>query len=270
MAGRLAVSLFYRPRRFPSAKWELNGLQRGRTEYYEFNGEQLEATLWGADGPSVLLVHGWEGRRGQLSKIALSLANAGFRTIAIDGPAHGSSKRKRTTLVEFSEAVIAAEKRFGPFHSIVGHSFGSAASAIAIRKGLVVQRSVLISCPHSLRHVVGAFAQFVGLPDRSHESMYPYMEKLHRCHETELSFEIIGPDLRRPTLLVHDETDKYIPFADAKRVQELISNSTFLGTKGLGHMRILSDDTVVRRTVEFLATKSSYELVQEHQQVARS
>jgi pimeloyl-ACP methyl ester carboxylesterase len=252
LAARFAVSVFYAPRRLPASKWEVAALGKGNTGFYEFDGERLAATVWGQSGPAVLLMHGWEGRRGQLAKIGLAAMEAGFRAVAIDGPAHGSSRKKRTTLVEFSQAIAAATEKFGPFHSIVGHSFGAAAAAIALRKSAATKRVVLISCPYSLRHVVGAFAKFVGVPDRSHEAMYPIMEKLHRCPESELSFETIGPDLRLPTMLIHDERDSYVPFIDGERVHRLTRNSAFRKTVGLGHMRILQDQTVAEEAVAFI------------------
>jgi pimeloyl-ACP methyl ester carboxylesterase len=252
LAARLAVAVFYAPRKFQSANWEKSGLSMGSVDTLHFHGETLSANVWGA-GPTVLLVHGWQGRRSQLVKIAMDLAEKGYRVVAFDGPAHGSSAKKRTTLVEFSEAVQAAAKQFGPLHAIVGHSFGAAAVAIAMRKGVRVERAILISCPFSLRHVVSGFAKIVGLPSRSHEKMYPIMEKLHRCPEDQLSFENIGPDLKMPCLLIHDEADKYIPLKDGEMVSLTIGGAQLVRTKGLGHMRILQDDNVVAYVSHFVS-----------------
>lgn len=252
VASRLAVAVFYSPRRFQAANWEKTGLALGKSETLHFDGEKLAATVWGNEGPAVLLVHGWQGRRSQLVKIAVDLAEKGYRVITFDGPAHGSSAKKRTTLVEFSEAVAHADRQFGPLHGIVGHSFGAAAVAIAMRKGVSVKRAVLISCPFSLRHVVSGFAKIIGLPSKSHEKMYPLMETLHRCPESELSFETIGPDLKTPCLLIHDASDKYIPLKDGERVALAIDGAQMVRTKGLGHMRILQDDGVVACVSQFV------------------
>lgn len=170
----------------------------------------------------------------------------------MDGPAHGSSTHKRTTLVEFAHAITAVEKHFGPLYGIVAHSFGAAASAIAVRKGLTLQRLVLISCPYSLRHVVSGFARFVGIPHRSHEAMYPIIKKKHGCIETELSFTKIGPELHLPVLLIHDENDLYIPFVDGEHVHHLIRYSIFYKTSGLSHMRILQSEEVIEQATTFM------------------
>jgi pimeloyl-ACP methyl ester carboxylesterase len=251
-AAKRAVAIFYSPRRFEMANWERNALSAGTPTTLSFDGEVLDATIWENTGPTVLLVHGWEGRRAQLGKIGLALNGLSYRVVAFDGPAHGSSNKKRTTLVEFSRAVAAAAEHFGPVHTIVGHSFGAAATGIAVRKGTVAQQIVLISCPFSLRHVVSGFARMVGVPHRSHEKMYPIMEQLHDCPESELSFATIGPDLNLPCLMIHDLKDRYVPADDADRVHLTIANSELIKTNGLGHMRILQDENVVRRVVGFV------------------
>lgn len=252
LAARLAVVVFYTPRKFPAANWEKASIALGRQAEVQFGAEKLVATVWEAEGPTVLLVHGWEGRQSQLAKIAIDLSKRGYRVVTFDGPAHGSSAKKRTTLVEFSEAVECVAKQFGPLYGVVGHSFGAAAVAIALRKGVEAKRAVLISCPYSLRHVVSGFAKFVGLPVRSHEKMYPIMERLHQCSESELSFENIGPDLKVSCLLIHDEADHYIPVTDGEKVSSTIDGAELVRTTGLGHMRILQDDVVVQRVSRFV------------------
>ena len=48
---------------------------------------------WGS-GPTVLLVHGWEGRGSQLSAFAPALVKAGFRVVAVDMPAMATQHRR--------------------------------------------------------------------------------------------------------------------------------------------------------------------------------
>lgn len=92
VASRLAVAVFYSPRRFQAANWEKTGLALGKSETLHFDGETRRNRV-GNEGPAVLLVHGWQGRRSQLVKIAVDLAEKGYRVITFDGPAHGSSAK---------------------------------------------------------------------------------------------------------------------------------------------------------------------------------
>ena len=47
VASRLAVAVFYSPRRFQAANWEKTGLALGKSETLHFDGEKLAATVWG-------------------------------------------------------------------------------------------------------------------------------------------------------------------------------------------------------------------------------
>src|SRR5213082_3427517 len=87
LAGRLAASLFARPRRHRRPDRERALIARGAPLPLP---QGLSATQWGA-GPAVLLVHGWEGRGAQLGALVDPLVEAGYRVIALDGPAHGDS-----------------------------------------------------------------------------------------------------------------------------------------------------------------------------------
>jgi pimeloyl-ACP methyl ester carboxylesterase len=52
--------------------------------------ETIAAWEWGA-GPTILLVHGWEGSHADLDGFVAPLIAAGLRAIAMDLPAHGAS-----------------------------------------------------------------------------------------------------------------------------------------------------------------------------------
>jgi len=251
LAGRAAVRVFYKPRRLPAPNWEKAAAANSTSVPLRWKGGELAARVWG-EGPTVLLVHGWEGRSTQLAKFALALVDDGYRVVTFDGPAHGAARQERTTLVEFADVVASAVEQFGPVDALVGHSFGAAAACIALQNGAQAGRLVLISCPFSIRNVVSRFAQFLSLPSAAHEKMYPIMDRLHGCTEQALSFSSIGPALSLPTLMVHDTDDKYVPFSDGQAVAQRIRGARLVKTSGLGHLRILQDASVVRLVADFV------------------
>ena len=59
--------------------------------------------------------------------------------------------------------------------------------------------------------------------------------------------------LQVPALIVHDRDDREVPFHDAERLTARWPGAHFYPTEGLGHRRILKDDDVIRRAVEFVA-----------------
>ena len=60
-----------------------------------FRTGPIAGQVWG-DGPTVYLVHGWGGHRGQLRSLVEPLVDAGLRVVAYDAPAHGDSGRARS------------------------------------------------------------------------------------------------------------------------------------------------------------------------------
>src|SRR5690606_31214133 len=98
----------------------------------------------------VYLLHGWGGWRGQLAALVAPLLAAGYRVVAIDGPGHGETGPgrlggRRTTPVEFSEALAAVVAVIGPAHAVVAHSAGATATGFAVRDGLAADRLVFIA-----------------------------------------------------------------------------------------------------------------------------
>ena len=65
-------------------------LESAERQDLELEGKRLVAWSWG-EGPTVLLVHGWEGRGSQMAAFAAPLAEAGFRAVAFDAPGAASS-----------------------------------------------------------------------------------------------------------------------------------------------------------------------------------
>src|SRR3954471_12912224 len=57
-----------------------------------WNGAHTTVAAWKwGQGPTVLLVHGWEGRGSQLGSFVEPLVAAGLSVVAFDAPGHGDS-----------------------------------------------------------------------------------------------------------------------------------------------------------------------------------
>jgi hypothetical protein len=55
-------------------------------------------------------------------------------------------------------------------------------------------------------------------------------------------------------MLVHDENDKEVSLKHALELKKLYPAAKLLVTRGLGHTRILKDETVIRNCVTFIET----------------
>ena len=247
LAGRLAAKLFARPRRHPRPERERELIARG-TRLALPDG--LHATAWGA-GPTVLLVHGWEGRGAQLGAFVDPLVAAGYRVVALDGPAHGDSPGVTTTGPEFARALVATRDVVGPLAAIVGHSFGGFTSLLAVSRGLPTSRIVTIGTPGSVPEVLRDFLRLIKLPDAALPSMIASLEARVGAPMASFEVEAFAPTIDVPVLVVHDTDDREVPYEDGRRLADVFG-ARLLTTNGLGHRRILFAPDVVAAVVEFI------------------
>lgn len=248
-AGRIALRLFCTPRRHHRPFWEKHIADRGERLRV---GSNLAAHAFGS-GPTVLLVHGWEGRGTQLGRFVDPLVSAGFRAIALDNPAHGESSGTRTDLIESTEALRKVGRELGPLAGVVAHSFGGAVTTLALERGLDAASVVLIGSPSSVEDVVARFGELAGIGGAAMRAFRAGIERQTgvKMKDVEI-FERVAR-LRVPALIVHDRDDREVPFHDAERLLARWPGATLMTTTGLGHRRILKDDEVIRRTVEFVS-----------------
>lgn len=249
LAGRLAAKLFCRPRHHRRPDRERALIARGTPVPLPHG---LSATAWGS-GPVVLLVHGWEGRGAQLGAFVDPFVAAGYRVVALDGPAHGDSTGATATGPEFARAMETTREAVGPLAAVVAHSFGGFAALLAASRGLQVDRLVTIGAPSSVPEVLREFQELIALPARALPPMVRALER--RVGERVESFDVstfVGR-IEAPLLVVHDTGDVEVPYVNGVRLAELF-DARLLTTSGLGHRKILFAPDVVSAVVEFVET----------------
>jgi len=220
----------------------------------EVAGERLSAWAWGT-GPVVLLVHGWEGRGSQMGAFARPLVDAGFRVITFDGPGHGVSTGKTSSVPQFAEAIAVLAERVGPVHGIVTHSFGGAATGWAARQVPLADRLVFIAPPGDLNLYVTFFADLLGLSPQVRRHMVSLLERRFDIQWDEVRYATLTPIDGIDLLVIQDRDDQESPFSNGVDVWDAWSGSRLHATSGLGHRRILRDAEVVRQVFDFFAAQ---------------
>jgi pimeloyl-ACP methyl ester carboxylesterase len=257
-AGLWAERLFLTPPqpRYPSA--EVFDLLDARQSYVLHRGRHLATWRWGPpEAPAVLLTHGWGGRATQMRRFVQPLIAAGYRVIAYDQPAHGLSEGRLTGLPDFAEALAAVARHHGNVRAVVAHSLGGPAAAIALARGLALERVVLVSPPSDLVGYSRRFARWFAIPERVRRAMQAAIEERFGVRWTELELARVAPHLRAAALVIHDLGDAMVPWRHGAAVAQHWPGARLLSTRGLGHGRILQDDAVARAAADFVAGRSA-------------
>lgn len=217
-------------------------------------GEQvLRAYAWGR-GPTVVLVHGWGGSAGQMSRMAVQLAARGLRVVAYDAPAHGDSSVKLTDFPTMTSALQRVVERVGGVQAVVAHSAGCVALLRAMRSGLRLQRVVLVSAFAQLALPLASLGFALGLSPRLQAHHIASLRQRFGSDFLETySPEELVRDLATGGLIVHDNGDREFGVANALRIASQWPGAELFLTDGLGHYRILKDESVARRIGDSLA-----------------
>lgn len=207
---------------------------------------------YGASKKRVLLVHGWSGRGTQLFKIADELLKQGYSTISFDAPAHGKSPGKTTIMVDFIASILEIEKQFGPFDAAIGHSLGGMSVLNAIKKGLQVNHAVVIGSGDIVEDIIDDFIAKLELKPTISTLLSLHFEKKYKEKMNDYSAFLAAKVTNIPVLVIHDNNDVEVPVKAGIHIHNYLKNGTLFLTDGLGHRKILGNQKVIEKTVQFI------------------
>lgn len=255
LSARFVAGRMFRPRR-PVRAAAAAAAGAPRVGRMSLAGRQIATYQWGAAGPTALLVHGWEGCAFDFAPLIAPLQSAGWRLLAFDAPAHGSSDGVGTDVGEIAQVIGELLARVGPPQAIVTHSVGAAAAVLYLAEqsgGAMPRRLVLLAPGGDLEEEIARIAGSLGLPARAGRRLRGLVERRYGRPVAECS---VGRSLAGcpvPTLMVHDELDPVVPIGEAERIAARAPHARLVRTRGLGHRRLLKDASVIREVAAFLA-----------------
>jgi len=212
--------------------------------------------IWGS-GPTVYLLHGWAGHRGQLGAFVEPLVARGYRVVAFDAPSHGESGPgahgpRSSSIPEFAEALKAVVAAQGPATAVIAHSMGATATAIALCDGMRADRLAMLAPLASPAMYGRRLARMLGAGERTHRRLVARVERrvgpMRHMEVPELGRAIAMP----PTLVVHDRDDSSVSVTDGAAIAAAWPRASLRVTSGLGHRRLLRHRDVVAEVVDFV------------------
>jgi pimeloyl-ACP methyl ester carboxylesterase len=253
IARRWFVKLFFSPPRFPIPAAErkfINDAERFHVTIWE---KQVSCYRWGS-GKTIYFVHGWAGRASQFKTFVPFFTKAGFQVISFDAPAHGLTPGKETTIIDFKNTLLALGEMYGKPCAVIAHSLGGAASLFAMTEGMQIDTLVTIATPAMGDDIIHEFSQRLGASVGAGNALKAYIQKrLHRPFNDFMAshlVKLLQPGVR--WLIIHDENDREASPDNARLLQQHYPTAILHTTTGLGHIRILKDETVIEKVLAFV------------------
>ena len=251
---RLAAFFFSKPFRYKRPKREFPILSRAQRSTYLV--QKLNKTVWcyhwSGKGPKIVLVHGWSSRATNFYEIIEKLILLDYNVYAFDAVAHGESKGIITNIPELIKTLEELIQEWGPVEAILGHSGGGFASAYVVAQNPRIKNLILISPFNKVTDVFKKYFEMIQLGEKARLLMIGYFTKLTGKKVQELSGELSAQAIRAKTLVIHDRNDKEVQVEDSIDIAKNLKNGQLILTEGLGHRRILRDEMVINKLVNFL------------------
>lgn len=253
LAARLVNYLWFKTRRYDEPKREQKYLQTAIWQTLRVNDKTIQLYIWGENNkPTVLLVHGWNGRGAQLGAFTESFVEEGYRVITFDAPGHGRSSAKSTNLPEISRVIQNIAKEFGPLKTGIAHSFGGLCLMHAVTEGIKIDKAVFIGTAFNAERLVEVFSRILDVQPKIIER---HKKLLEQQFGEDLWDRFSMPKMVKKTtiqgLIIHDEDDDSVPVERSKMIAKEWENSELVLTIGLGHRRILRDKMIIKKVTEF-------------------
>ncbi|MBS0472499.1 MAG: alpha/beta fold hydrolase [Proteobacteria bacterium] len=220
-----------------------------------------------ADGPPVLLVHGWNAQAEFFAPLALALTRQGLRVYAFDMPAHGQTRdanpdRPTTNMPEWVAAMMGVTRHLGIacWRGVVAHSFGALASSFAFgprpwsdAPPLASDAAVFIAAAAGMPTVIESYLSVATVSEAEIADIIEGVERISRAPLAAVTVGAVASSLPAHLMIVHDPADTMTRPADLAYELASRPDRTVLERPGAGHDGILFQLEVGRAVAKFLA-----------------
>ena len=248
---------FFTPKTKSLSRLQEKWLDEARTIHIPFNNMTLKAWQIGS-GPSILFVHGWNGRGIQFHPFFDDFINAGYSVIFFDAPAHGASEGEMTNYLEMTECLdsIFQYEFEDKIVGVVAHSMGASILINYLQNQPRYLPLVFVAPALSLLELLFQSFKNHGIPKHIFfKLMWEFESQYQMPLETRNPFDLIK-SLNNQILIIHDKDDKITSVEDSTLIAKNMLNVNLIETEGLGHNRLLKDSQVSRESINFIYSRT--------------
>jgi len=247
--AKIIWKYFTRPgkARFSEAQAAL--VEQAATGTIMYQGHQIATYRWGAEGPKVLLCHGWRSKAADFRRMIAALVEQGYVVEGIDMKAHGNSDGEYTALPEFIDIFKEYYVKNGPYHTIIGYSMGGITAGMTLSEitaDIHPEHLILIAFPPYVRYFFYDIVKDTGCNDRVYRRFCDLVEKHYHQSVDYYDLREKLPLLTQSNIqLIYDEDDRTIPIAKGEELGRHLPNATFVRTQKMGHYQVIANEKVI-------------------------
>lgn len=233
---------------------EMETMKTSTQRDFAFKGFKIKLYEWKNSGEPILLIHGWEGQAGNFADLIPVLIKNGFSVITFDGPSHGYSSRAKTSFFEFSELVAVLIREFS-VRKLISHSFGGVATTYALHQNpdIEIEKYALLTTPDRFKERIEDISLQYSINEKVMKKLIEKLESEYEINASESNVSNYVKTIKvAKALIIHDKNDRVIPIERSKNVHKNWPQSDFEEITGTGHFRILREEKVLQRLVEFM------------------
>lgn len=150
LAARWGIYLWGKTSRPDWRDWEHKILSAARPEVLTGKHAKISTYCWGHDRKKILLLPGWNSRASHFRSFIERLSSAGYQVVGMDPPGHGQSSGNGTNIRQYLDSIRDVYEFYGPFHAVIGHSFGGFCIPFALGRFPLANKAILLATPISL------------------------------------------------------------------------------------------------------------------------
>jgi hypothetical protein len=257
LAANSAFELFKKVRKKDIRDREKPFFEKAHHFELEFDQKKIHCYEFGQpEDDIVILLHGWDSNSGCMYRFVDPLVKKGKHVLSFNLPGHAFYEDSKTNLYEAKLAF----KRFmeslpkNKSISIISHSFGSAVTGFGLSEmDLEIDRLVFLTTPNEMEDIFVEFKKMIGLNDKSFNILKNKANDIlgERLEDISVAKKLQLAKFNHLYLL-HDKSDKVLPYNNSVSIHKQISNSTLFTFDQIGHYRMLWNDDLVDKVMSIV------------------
>ena len=256
-ASKTAFEMFQKVRKKDIRDREKPFYEEAKQYEIPFKDEAIHCYSFGnPEDDIVVLVHGWDSNVGCMYKMVAPLVAKNKYVIGFNLPGHAFYSAKKTHLYDAKESFKVFMQSLPKDRTIdiIAHSFGSAVTAFGLSEmDLTVNNLIFLTSPNKMEDVFMDYKNFIGLNEKAYRKLTARADKILKeplaLVNVESRMELV--DFKH-LYLMHDKSDKIIPYSYSEKIHESVKNSTLYSFNKLGHYKMLWNEDLISKVMEVI------------------